>query len=249
MILVVVMLAAAGPADAAAGSGIESQREFHEPPRVIVFERPNFRGESLELEPGATLDNLAHVRFPNGRKANDAISSILLEPGAAVLINTTARFRGESLRLTRSVENLAELRTGAGGTWNDAISSIRAEAAPTPPGRGRHGSSRIMLYRETNFRGDFIEVFPGDDFKNLAGVRFEGGHRANDSISSIRVIGPVRLRAFSAAGYGEHEIDIERDVADLSALARSTGSGLTWNDCISSFTVERARRHRGDGPP
>lgn len=233
------------------GFGAQNAPEDEEDrPRVILFERPNFRGDSIEIRAGDSLDNLGHMRYPSGRKANDSVSSILIEEGASAMVHTAARFGGESLRLTRSVENLADLPVSSSETWNDAISSVRTEIASFPS-RGRGGREgrepRAILYRDPNFRGDSLEVFPGDNFDNLARVAFEGGRNANDAISSIRIVGGVRLSVFTAAGYAQEAFEITEDIADLARLPCGVNGRSTWDNAISSLRVARAGRGSDGG--
>lgn len=112
-----------------------SARANHDPdepcdegPHVILYEKADFRGGAIVLHPGESLDNLAHVDFDNGRRANDRISSVRVERGAEVALFLDARFRGDVLRLTRDVRNLADLGLlDRPLSWNDQISSVRVE--------------------------------------------------------------------------------------------------------------------------
>jgi hypothetical protein len=95
-------------------------------PRVILYEQADFRGGAIELGPNGFLENLARVSFDNGRNANDRISSIRIEGGAEALLYVDAGYRGEVLRVTRSIRNLDELEMPDGRhSWNDRISSVR----------------------------------------------------------------------------------------------------------------------------
>jgi len=98
-------------------------------PRVILYEHANFRGDSLVLYPGDTLDNLSGRNFPGGAGLNDSISSIRVENGAAVFVYENSRFRGAVMRLTESVRDLTArpLPDNPTVNWNDRISSLRVE--------------------------------------------------------------------------------------------------------------------------
>ncbi len=97
-------------------------------PRVILYERADFRGGAITLYPGEGIEDLERVAFDNGRRANDRISSIRVEGGAEVLLNIDGRFRGDTLRVTRDVRDLGDLELrGRLQSWDDQISSVRVE--------------------------------------------------------------------------------------------------------------------------
>lgn len=109
-------------------------------PRVVLFEHPNFQGGAIVLYPGDNVENLARVDFDNGRRANDRITSILVEGGADVTVYTDARFRGDALRVTHDLRDLSRGDSHV-VRFNDRISSIRVEfrrGHDHPPGGG-HG--------------------------------------------------------------------------------------------------------------
>lgn len=112
-------------------------------PRVILFERPDFSGGAIVLYPGDVLENLAGLRFDDGRRANDRISSIKVEGGAEVTVFLDAQFRGPAVRLDRDLPRLTDLPVpGMRRSWDDQISSIRVElhrGAPGGPDVGRPG--------------------------------------------------------------------------------------------------------------
>lgn len=107
-------------------------------PRVILFEDADFRGGAIVLRPGEAVENLARWDFDNGRRANDRVSSILIEGDTEVVLFSDAQFRGEALRTRDSIRNLS-----GGARFNDVVSSVRvafardARPAPRPDfGRG-----------------------------------------------------------------------------------------------------------------
>lgn len=110
-------------------------------PRVVLFEHPNFQGGAIVLHPGEAMDNLDRIRFDDGRRANDRISSILVEGGADVTVYTDAYFRGDALRVN---EDIRDLSRGDDRLvrFNDRISSIRVDfrrGHGRPPGGGHDG--------------------------------------------------------------------------------------------------------------
>ena len=107
-------------------------------PRVILYERADFRGGAIMLYPGEGIEDLERVTFDNGRRANDRISSIRVEGGAAVLLNVDGRFRGDTLRVTRDLRDLGELELrGRLQSWDDQISSVSVEAQRPDRGPNR----------------------------------------------------------------------------------------------------------------
>lgn len=207
--------------------------------RVVLYDRPNFKGDSYELELGAEVTNLAALRFSNGGKINDRVSSIYVGRGAAIKFYVDPDFRGEFLEITRSVENLSAMRRAGGASWNDSITSLRVTEARHAGGRDRDPSqeARVILFRHANFGGEAVEVFPGEKFANLGNETFESGGSLNDEISSVRVVGPVRLRLYPDSKFRGVFIDITEDAPDLSRLSRKEERG-NWNDRASSLEVE-----------
>jgi hypothetical protein len=117
-----------------------AQRDYREP-RVTFYEKADFKGDSLALEPGMFIENLDGTSFGGGRRSNDRISSIRIEGDLEVLVYENSHRRGHVLRLTESVRNLDHRPLPDGlGNWNDRISCIEVRAARDSdrgPGRGR----------------------------------------------------------------------------------------------------------------
>ncbi|BET65842.1 hypothetical protein ASA1KI_07600 [Opitutales bacterium ASA1] len=259
---ILLALATCLPAPVLLGEQSETEVEasrFRSSPRVVLFDAAYFRGESIELRPGQELQNLGDVRFPNGARVNDTVSSILVESGAEVLVAEASRFRGATVRIDSSIENLRALPRSNGGTWNDVISSVRVERSGSgrPPGHGRppggrdrENEPRVIVYSQSNYRGDSFEILPGERFADLSRRSFDGWARTNDEISSIRVVGPVRARVGVAREFGGGVLDVTADIPDLGRVARAGGG--TWNDVVSSIEVSRAPgsdRPGGPRPP
>jgi hypothetical protein len=135
------LLLAMAPTLAQAQPHAENSRRGE--PSVTFYENADYRGPSLTLHPGDTLDNLAGLGFEGGGSSNDRISSIRIEGGMEVLVYEDSRYRGRVLRLTESERNLADrlLPESVAANWNDRISSIRVEVRRTngPGGFGNPG--------------------------------------------------------------------------------------------------------------
>jgi hypothetical protein len=124
------------------------------------------------------------------------------------------------------------------------ISSAAADHRDEPGRRG--DTARVILYEKAGYRGDSITLYADEGFDNLERVTFEGGRRANDRISSIRVEGGAVLLAYEHAGFRGQLIRVTENIPNLDdrALPDVVGS---WNDRISSLRVETGGRGRGDG--
>ena len=115
-------------------------------PRVIVFQHADYRGYSLVLYPGDAMDNLNDVRFEDGSRLNDAISSIRVEDGAEIYVYADSRFRGHVMRLTESVRDLTHrpMPDSVNASWNDRVSSLRVEAVRRGSGGKRVNPDEIL---------------------------------------------------------------------------------------------------------
>lgn len=90
---------------------------------MTFYEHANFRGASITLRSGESLDDLSDESFDNGERANDRFSSMRIEGDVVVFVFQDAGFRGGALRLSQSVRNFDDYAPG----WNDHISSVRVE--------------------------------------------------------------------------------------------------------------------------
>ena len=118
LLLVLVLLARAGAAEA-----------------VVFFTEPNFQGEALRVEAGATVEDLATLRRANQQSWRGAISSVRIEGAARATVASAPGLRGERLELAADVPDLFAL-SRAGQTWDRAIVSIQvagpSSVAPAP---------------------------------------------------------------------------------------------------------------------
>jgi hypothetical protein len=236
--LAVLLSVAATAGTAANGEGWRRDRRGG-PPIVTLYERPNFGGASLEVQLDETILDFSLLRFPNGSRVDNKVSSIHLERGTQMRIYADDNFRGEFLELTRSVENLDTMSRAGGQTWNDAISSLRVYER-------RHGrqyerdpsrTPRIIVFARKDFGGEAFEIFPGESLDNLNREHFESGTDLNDEISSIRVVGPLKVRLHADTKLRGETIEITADTSDMNNLRRG-GGRKDWNDEASSLVVE-----------
>lgn len=96
------------------------------PDRVTFFTEPNFRGEALTVEAGASVENLDRMARQNQQPWTFAISSVRVEGAARASIFSGPGFSGDRLEITRTIPDLYSERRGSepGATWDRSIASI-----------------------------------------------------------------------------------------------------------------------------
>jgi len=110
------------------------------PDRVTFFTEPDFKGESLVVEAGASVENLERMVRANQAPWAQAISSIRVEGSARATVYSGTGLSGDRVEILGSVADLYGESRGRtnGGNWDRAIVSLsvvnpRATAAPPPP--------------------------------------------------------------------------------------------------------------------
>lgn len=152
--------------------------------RVVVYEDTGFGGDQLELVGPTTISDLKRRR-PQGRDWGDRISAVRVYPPRRSFGQYQGRlprdcdrypvlfksdtFRGDTARLTGSNPDLH--RSGMG----DEASSVCV-----PDGW------RIVVYEDTGYRGDRLEIYGPDAIQDLKRDR-PGGRDWGDRISSVQV--------------------------------------------------------------
>jgi hypothetical protein len=97
------------------------------PDRVTFYTEPNFKGEELVIEAGASVENLDRMlRTTTQKPWTFAISSVRVEGAARATVFSGAGFAGDRLEITRSVSDLYGEPRGSevGATWDRAVASI-----------------------------------------------------------------------------------------------------------------------------
>jgi hypothetical protein len=110
------------------------------PDRVTFYTEPNYRGDALAVEAGASVPDLERTLRTNGQPWSFAISSIKVEGSAKAIVYSGIGFNADRLEVSRSIPDLyAEARgREPGATWDRAIMSLsvtgpaRTIAAPGP---------------------------------------------------------------------------------------------------------------------
>ena len=95
---------------------------------------------------------------------------------------------------------------------------------PHPPRAG------ACFYRDAGFNGDYFCMRRGDRWASMPSG-------FNDSISSIRLFGGVRIRLFNDSNFQGYTARLDHDVDDLHNIRVREDPSHTWNDRISSISV------------
>lgn len=135
LFLVVALIGVASTTHAQTPSRNTSRGDSHNPsPATITFYAyPNFQGDSITLTAGEDLDDLNHVRFPNGRSVNNRVSSIRIEGRAEVTLFNYRGFEGETITLRDSAPRLDRIPQGLHQDWDNALSSVVVRNVPRRP--------------------------------------------------------------------------------------------------------------------
>jgi Beta/Gamma crystallin/Domain of unknown function (DUF4214) len=110
----------------------------------------------------------------------------------------------------------------------------------------RRNEPRVILYQHADFRGEALELYPGEAIENLSGRTFPNGSGLNDSVSSIRIEGGAEVYVYEHARFRGQVLRLSESVRDLSFRRLPDNPGASWNDHISSLKVEAARRRPGE---
>jgi hypothetical protein len=89
------------------------------------------------------------------------------------------------------------------------------------------------VYKHVNFQGDSLCWDAGEEVPDLRALGW------NDTISSIRTFGNVRVAVYEDHYFEGRRLIVEGDLADLTHQAAGGGN---WNDRISSLRVSGAGR-------
>jgi hypothetical protein len=103
------------------------------PDRVTFYTDPNFKGEALTVEAGASLENLDRItRTTTPKPWTFAISSVRVEGAAKATVYSASGYAGERLDISQSIPDLyAVKRAGEpGATWDRAIASLVVAGPP-----------------------------------------------------------------------------------------------------------------------
>lgn len=96
-------LAATPPPPPANLAPIDTSRS----PRVFLYDRPNFQGNQMVLNPGFVEGNLTTIPKGLAGTWDNTVASIRIEGGAELMLYTDPDFYGEAVTLDRNVSNLS----------------------------------------------------------------------------------------------------------------------------------------------
>jgi hypothetical protein len=97
------------------------------PDRVTFYTEPNFKGEALTVEAGASVENLDRMtRTATQRPWSYAISSVRVEGAARATVFSGPGYSGERLEVSRDIADLYGVQRGVdvGATWDRVIASV-----------------------------------------------------------------------------------------------------------------------------
>lgn len=213
--------------------------------RVILYSDADFRGSSLVLKAGEEVRDFALRTYDDGVQANDSVSSIRIEGDVAIELYSNAAFRGGTLVLKDSLANLDDIPgPSRKRNWNDILSSVivledrehrRRRVSPGAAVAERE-TARVELFTNANYQGPSIVVEVDNRLPDLSRLRFPE-RNFNDRVSSIRVVGRVRLLVYQHTDYRGEPMEITASVPNLDHFPG-------WNDSISSLRTETAPRRR-----
>ncbi len=133
------------------GAGRRDERSRPDTGRVVLYSGENFDGVSVELLPGAEIANLADLRFSDGRKVDDRISSVRVFGDLTVTLYSDPGFSGDVLELADGAPRLGRVPR-RGRNWDNCLSSVRVSGGRRD-GRGPAGWDRDHDRRPDGMRG------------------------------------------------------------------------------------------------
>ncbi|MBI4623801.1 MAG: DUF4214 domain-containing protein [Verrucomicrobia bacterium] len=122
-----------------AGVGLVAGQTSVSPDRVTFYTEPNFRGDALTVEAGASIATLDSVKRPDRRPWTFGISSVRVEGAARATVYSAPGFRGDRIEIGASIADLYAVPRSddSGASWDRSIVSVVVTGprpmAPAPP--------------------------------------------------------------------------------------------------------------------
>lgn len=195
--------------------------------QVCVYEHANYGGWERCFSIGDDIRDLGNLR--------NSISSLRIRGRAEITLYEHPNFQGAEVTVDRDVPDIRQWRR----TWNDEVDSLRVSKAGfrRQPVRGQQRRDSVCVYKHVNFQGDSQCWDAGEEVPDLRALGW------NDTISSIRTFGNVRVAVYEDHYFEGRRLIVEGDLADLT---HQSAGGANWNDRISSLRVSGAG-HGGRG--
>ncbi len=189
------VLAASFAAGAATAQDDPEIAEFYAgPPEIVLYDFPNFNGQSLTLN--ADADNITRQGF------NDRTSSIRVLSGNWEVCYD-ANYRSRCVEITEDMRQL--------GAMDNQISSVRILRSNVGGGIGGGGRNNdITFFAGPNFTGQSVTL--DSAVSNFQRLRF------NDRARSVRYSGRGSWRVCQHDNYGGQCSEITGDVRDLAVI-------------------------------
>src|SRR5688572_20297967 len=135
-------------------SAISQNATALSPDRVTFYTDPNFKGEALTVEAGASVESLDRItRTTTPKPWTFAISSVRVEGAARATVYSANGYAGQRLEISRSIPDLyAVARAGEpGATWDRAIASVAVTGpqrtiVTAPPAAGPYSPPPTTVY-------------------------------------------------------------------------------------------------------
>lgn len=132
-----------------AGAGLVLAQATTSPDRVTFYTEPNFRGDALTVEAGASVESLDRVKRPDQRPWTFGISSVRVEGAARATVFTAPGFRGDRIEIAASIADLYAVPRSddSGASWDRAIASVTVTGPrPAPPPPVRYEQPPTTIY-------------------------------------------------------------------------------------------------------
>lgn len=198
-------------------AGPEPEVDAQQRRGATLFADPGFRGASVRVyDNGLNLSSLS---------MDDVVSSVRVDEGCYVVLYELPGLRGANQIIRYDVGELN------GAVGNDRASSIRVvceEVSTGGPSNDLGPNARpvrgVVLYRDSDFRGDSMVLADGD-YPNLRGMRVDNGMASSVAVGS----GCVAF-LYESTDFRGGSVEVREHVSDL----RRTSIGT---DNVSSVRV------------
>lgn len=207
---------------------------------ILFFEDSELRGEALVFHGPHSIPRLDEY-YSGPLSWNDQISSVAINGPYQVILFEHAYYQGRSVLLDASTFNVTQLLDGHGHyeNWNDRVSSMkilpkRGGHRPGPePDRPRPGLPAGELFEHSDFRGESLALFQGQEIRNLGAIDW------NDRTSSMQIKPGFVMILYEHADFRGQSIRLDHQQHNLGSPRGVHGHFAGWNDRASSLKIIR----------